>query len=66
MRTSTTPPTMRSRRCTRGSVGGYVIIDDYDAVIECREAVHDFLEATRTEAHLQPIDTDAVFWLKRP
>ena len=50
----------------RVSVGGYVIIDDYNGVAECREAVHDFLEATRTEAHLQPIDTDAVYWLKRP
>ena len=34
----------------RVSVGGYVIIDDYDAVDECREAVHDYLEATHTEA----------------
>ena len=50
----------------RLSVGGYVIIDDYNALIECREAVHDFLEATQTEAHLQRIDTDAVFWQKRP
>jgi len=50
----------------RLSVGGYVIIDDYNAVLECREAVHDFLAATQTEARLQQIDTDAVFWLKGP
>jgi len=50
----------------RLSVGGYVIIDDYNSVIECREAVHDFLKATRTEAHLQQIDSEAVFWVKRP
>ena len=49
----------------RLSVGGYVIVDDYNSVLECREAVHDYLAATRTDAELQPIDTEAVFWQKR-
>jgi hypothetical protein len=49
----------------RLSVGGYVIIDDYHAVSECRAAVHAYLDATRTEAELRPIDADAVFWRKR-
>ena len=48
----------------RLSVGGYVIIDDYHAVSECRAAVHDYLDATGTEAALQPIDAEAVFWRK--
>jgi hypothetical protein len=49
----------------RVSVGGYVIVDDYNAVSECRTAVHDYLDATGTEADLRPIDADAVFWRKR-
>jgi O-methyltransferase len=50
----------------RLSVGGYVIIDDYDSVAECREAVHNFLDATHTEARLQRIDSEAVFWQNCP
>jgi hypothetical protein len=49
----------------RLSVGGYVIVDDYNAVMESREAVHAYLETARTDAELQRIDADAVFWQKR-
>jgi Macrocin-O-methyltransferase (TylF) len=50
----------------RLSPGGFVIVDDYWSVVECREAVHDYLEATQTVAQLQRIDTEAVFWQKQP
>jgi len=49
----------------RLSVGGYAIVDDYHSVSECRAAVDDYLEATGTEADLQRIDAEAVFWRKR-
>jgi O-methyltransferase len=47
------------------SVGGYAIVDDYGSFAECRRAVHDYLRATGTEADPQPIDDEAVYWLKR-
>ena len=45
----------------RLSVGGYAIVDDYGRFDECREAVHDYFDATGTEADLQRVDDDAVF-----
>ena len=49
----------------RLSVGGYAIVDDYHSVSECRAAVDDYLDTTGTEADLERIDADAVFWRKR-
>ena len=49
----------------RLSVGGYVILDDYNFFIECRQAVHDYLDATNAETDIQRIDDEAVFWQKR-
>jgi hypothetical protein len=47
------------------SVGGYTIVDDYGTFAECRQAVHDYLEATNTKVDLHHIDDEAVFWQKR-
>jgi Macrocin-O-methyltransferase (TylF) len=49
----------------RVSVGGYVIVDDYHSFIECRQAVHDYLDAKKIRATLVQIDQDAVFWQKQ-
>jgi hypothetical protein len=49
----------------RVSPGGYLIIDDYHTLTECRQAVHDYLSATRRNVQLKEIDADAVFWQKR-
>ena len=46
------------------SVGGYAIVDDYGTFDECRQAVHDYLEATSTKVDLHHIDAEAVFWQK--
>jgi len=48
----------------RLSVGGYVIVDDYGWVEECRNAVQDYLAAHGIEVAPRPIDDDAVFWQK--
>jgi hypothetical protein len=49
----------------RVTPGGFVIIDDYHSFTECRQAVHDYLAATKPDVQLENIDADAVFWQKR-
>jgi len=49
----------------RLSVGGFAIVDDYGVFVECRQAVHDYLGTTGTEADIRHIDDEAVFWQKR-
>jgi hypothetical protein len=49
----------------RLSLGGYAIVDDYGWVEECRNAVHDYLDAHRIEIALHRIDDDAVYWQKQ-
>jgi hypothetical protein len=49
----------------RLSTGGYTIVDDYNTYDECRRAVHDYLGRTGASADIQPIDDEAIFWLKR-
>jgi hypothetical protein len=44
------------------SVGGYVIVDDYGTFAECREAVHDYLDASGVSVNVQDIDDDAKYW----
>lgn len=44
------------------SVGGYVIIDDYDAVPACRQAVEDFRRARGITDPMQGVPQGAVFW----
>lgn len=44
------------------SVGGYVIVDDYDAVPACPLAVHDFRAEHGITDPIQRIDRLSVFW----
>ena len=46
------------------SAGGYVIIDDYGAVANCRQAVDDFRAANNIFEPLQQIDWSGVYWEK--
>jgi hypothetical protein len=49
----------------RLSVGGYIIVDDYGWVEECRTAVHDYLDAHRIQVAVQRVDDEAVYWQKQ-
>lgn len=44
------------------SVGGYVIIDDYGALLPCRQAVHDYRQRHGIAEPLQPIDWTGAYW----
>ena len=44
------------------SVGGYVIVDDYEAVRGCKKAIHDFRDAHEIKDEMIPIDWAAVYW----
>jgi O-methyltransferase len=44
------------------SVGGYVIIDDYNALPACKEAVHDYRRSQNITEEMKPIDWGAVYW----
>jgi hypothetical protein len=46
----------------RLSVGGYLIVDDYGAISQCRQAVHDYRAAHGIEEKILPIDWTCVFW----
>lgn len=46
------------------SPGGFVIIDDYKALPQCEEAVHDFRSAQNITASIEIIDKMAVYWRK--
>jgi O-methyltransferase len=48
----------------RLSIGGYVIIDDYGAVPNCKQAVDDFRADHKITEQLQQIDWTGVFWEK--
>jgi hypothetical protein len=45
-------------------VGGYIIVDDYGALANCRAAVHDFRESRGIQDPIRPIDWTGVFWRK--
>lgn len=47
------------------SVGGFVIIDDYGEIAQCRAAVEDFRAANKVSEPLQRIDGSGVFWRRR-
>lgn len=47
------------------SDGGFVIIDDYGAMIECRRAVDRFLEERKLKVDMQEIDWSGVYWRVR-
>jgi hypothetical protein len=46
------------------SAGGYVIIDDYGALPNCRAAVCDFRDANSITDRIVPIDWTGVYWQK--
>ena len=48
----------------RLSDGGYVVVDDYGILGNCRAAVHDFLDARGLSPEIEAIDEGAVWWRK--
>lgn len=48
----------------RLSDGGYVVVDDYNAYSECRQAVHDYLDGIGVAVDMKAIDDEAVYWQK--
>ena len=46
------------------SVGGYLIVDDYGAVVACKKAIHDYRDAHNINEPINPIDGIGVFWQK--
>lgn len=44
--------------------GGYVIIDDYGAVEQCRQAVHDYRDRQGITAELHHVDWTGAWWRK--
>lgn len=44
------------------SVGGYVIVDDYGAIEQCRQAVHDYREAHGISDEMTMVDWTGVHW----
>jgi O-methyltransferase len=46
------------------SVGGYVIIDDYGAILNCKRAVDDFRAEHNITEQLHRVDWTGVFWEK--
>jgi hypothetical protein len=50
----------------RVSPGGFVIVDDYGALANCRAAVDEFRARARIHEPLQPIDWTGVFWRRDP
>lgn len=46
------------------SLGGYVIVDDYGGVQECKAAVDDFRQENNITSEIQRIDWTGIFWQK--
>src|SRR5205814_1706959 len=46
------------------SPGGYLIVDDYGALDQCRQAVHDYRSAHAIEEEIHAIDGTGVYWQK--
>jgi hypothetical protein len=44
------------------SVGGYVIVDDYGAIEQCRQAVHDYRDAHGISDEITWVDWTGVHW----
>jgi O-methyltransferase len=44
---------------------GFVIIDDYGGLKNCRQAVHDFLDARALKPEIKKIDDTGVWWRKQ-
>ncbi len=50
----------------RVSIGGFVIIDDYNALAPCQKAVTDYRNARGISSDLHEVDWTAVWWQKEP
>jgi O-methyltransferase len=46
------------------SVGGFIIVDDYVAIAECRQAVTDYRAKHNIKDPIVEIDSDGAFWRK--
>jgi hypothetical protein len=44
------------------SIGGYIIVDDYGAIQQCRDAVHDYRNNHSINEEIKPIDWTGVYW----
>lgn len=44
------------------SPGGYLIVDDYGAIEQCRTAVHDYRDENGITEPIQPVDWTGVYW----
>ncbi|HYM33215.1 MAG TPA: TylF/MycF family methyltransferase [Candidatus Cybelea sp.] len=47
------------------SPGGVIIVDDFGVIPACRQAIHDFRNARRIDAPIQPIDGVGIYWIKQ-
>ena len=45
-------------------IGGYLIVDDYNAVEGCRKAIHDYRSRNNITDEMIPIDWTGVYWKK--
>jgi hypothetical protein len=46
----------------RLSIGGYLIVDDYGAILACREAVHDYRRIHGITDKIIPVDWTCSYW----
>jgi len=46
------------------SVGGYLIVDDYEAVPACKQAIHDYRNQHGIKDPIKAIDSSGIFWQK--
>jgi O-methyltransferase len=43
---------------------GFIVIDDYGGLKNCKKAVHDFIDERGLRAEIQPVDHSCVWWRK--
>jgi hypothetical protein len=48
------------------SVGGFVIVDDYGALPQCKQAINDFRERRKIADPIHQVDWTGAFWRKEP
>jgi O-methyltransferase len=46
------------------SEGGYIIVDDYGALPNCKAAIHDFRDAHNINDEMHIVDWTGVYWQK--
>ena len=46
------------------SIGGYVIVDDYGAVVGCKKAIDEYREEHGITDRIQGIDWGGIYWQK--